>query len=78
MAEGGWCVCVFRGFGCEVEGVTGADHLLQVTILSISFFITKMSCRIAFLIALHDPGFSFNFSCVQSLPCSSRLNELQT
>lgn len=35
MAGGGWCVCVFRGFGCEVKGVTGADLLLQVTILSI-------------------------------------------
>lgn len=58
VAGGGWCVYVFRGFGCEVEGVTGADLLLQVTILSISFFITKISCRLAFLIALHDAGFS--------------------
>lgn len=24
VAGGGWCVYVFRGFGCEVEGVTGA------------------------------------------------------
>lgn len=49
VAGGGWCVYVFRGFGCEVEGVTGADLLLRVTMLSISFFITEMSRRFALL-----------------------------
>lgn len=59
---------VFGDFGCEVEGVTRADLLLQVTILKISFFITKMSCRSAFLMALNYPGFSFNSSYAQSRP----------
>lgn len=64
----GACGGLLRGFECEMEGVKSTDLLLHVAVLIISVFITKMSCRTAFLIALHDPGFSFNSSCAQSVP----------
>lgn len=54
--------------GVEAEGMTRADLLLWVTVLTASFFIMRMSCRTAFLIALHGLGFSFSSSCAQPLP----------